>query len=50
VGREGVGEELGNDEGFSDDFVVVLEGGDKAAGVDSEVFRSAGDGQVDWGG
>lgn len=49
MGWEGVGEELGNDEGFGDDLVVVFEGGDKAAGVDGEVFGGARDGEVDWG-
>ena len=50
MGREGVGEELGDDEGFGDDFVVIFEGGNEAAGVDGEVFRSTGDGEVDWRG
>jgi hypothetical protein len=43
-----VGEELGHDRGFGDDFAVVGERGDEAAGVDGEVFRGAGDGEVDW--
>lgn len=44
----GVGEELGDDAGFSDDGSVVGEGGDEAAGVDLEVFGCAGDGEVDY--
>lgn len=41
-------EKLGDDCGFGYDFAVVGEGGDEAAGVDGEVFRGAGDGEIDW--
>lgn len=47
VRRVGVGEELGYDGGFGDDGSVVADGWDKAAGIDGQIFLSAGDGEID---
>jgi len=42
-----ISQELRDNGGFGDDFAVVGERGDEAAGVDGEVFGGAGDGEVD---
>jgi hypothetical protein len=48
VRRVGVYEELGDDGGFGDDFSIVGEWRDEAAGVNCQVFRCAGDGKINW--
>jgi hypothetical protein len=49
MGGVRVGEELGDDGGFRDDFSVVGERWHEAAWVDGQVFGCAGDGEVNLG-
>ena len=39
-------EELRDEPRLSQDFPIILEGGDKTARVDREVFLSAGNGEI----
>ena len=38
---------MSDNRGFGDDGSVIRDGGDETAGVDSEVFRRSGHGEVD---